>query len=214
MALLTLLPSKLKVPIYRHVFGFDISKDARIGLSWIACQNLIMARGATIGHMNVVRGSMTLRMEPKSAIGQFNWITAGNTDPRYFKGFQRQPELVMGEESSITSRHILDCTDRIEIGRFTTLAGYRSTILTHSIDYRAAKQSCRPIKIGDLCLIGSNVVILMGVTISDRSVVGAGTIVASSTDKELGLWVGVPARRTRDLTGEEGYFLRPHGHIY
>jgi acetyltransferase-like isoleucine patch superfamily enzyme len=214
LAALTPLPSRIKILVYRHVFGFDVSVDARIGFSLILCQNLIMGSGAVIGHMNVIRGNMTLDMKPKAVIGQFNWITAGNTDPQYFKGFDRHSELILGEESSITTRHLLDCTDRIEIGRLTTVAGYRSTILTHSIDYRTAKQSCQPIKIGDLCLLGSNVVILMGVTVADRSVVGAGSVVANSTDKELGLWVGAPARRVRDLTGEEAYFTRRSGHIY
>jgi acetyltransferase-like isoleucine patch superfamily enzyme len=214
LAALTPFPSKVKILVYRHVLGFDVSDDARIGFSLIACKNLIMGSGAVIGHMNVIRGNMTLHMKPKAAIGQFNWITSGNTDPRYFKGFDRHSELIMGEESSITTRHILDCTDRIEIGRLTTFAGYCSTILTHSIDYRTAKQSCRPIKIGDLCLFGSNVVVLMGVTVADRSIVGAGSVVATSTDKELGLWVGAPARRARELTGEEAYFTRRSGHIY
>jgi len=207
-------PSKVKIFAYRRVLGFDISVDARIGFSFVACQNLIMGSGSVIRHMNVIRGNMTVRMRPKASIGQFNWITSGNTDPRYFQGFDRHSELILGDESSITSRHILDCTDRIEIGRFTTFAGYRSTLLTHSIDYRTAKQSCRPIKIGDRCLFGSNVVVLMGAMVADRTVVGAGSIVAGSAEEELGLWVGAPARRVRELTGEEAYFTRQDGHIY
>jgi acetyltransferase-like isoleucine patch superfamily enzyme len=214
LAALMPFPSRIKILVYRHVLGFDVSDDARIGFSLIVCKNLIMGSGAGIGHLNVIRGSMTLQMKTNAHIGQFNWITSGNADPRYFKGFDRHSELILGEESSITSRHVLDCTDRIEIGRFTTFAGYRSTILTHGIDYRTAKQSCRPIKIGDSCLFGSNVVVLMGVTVADRSVVGAGSVVANSTDKELGLWVGAPARRVRELTGEEAYFTRRNGHIY
>ena len=214
LAALTPFPSKLKILVYRQLFGFDVSADAQIGFSLIVCQNLIIGSGAIIGHMNVVRGNMTLRMKPKARIGQFNWITSGNTDPRFFQGLDRHSELVMGEESSITSRHVLDCTDRIEIGRLTTVAGYRSTIITHGIDYRTAKQSCQPIKIGDLCLFGSNVIVLMGVTVANRSVVGAGSVVANSTDKELGLWVGAPARRVRDLTGDEAYFTRRTGDVY
>jgi acetyltransferase-like isoleucine patch superfamily enzyme len=207
-------PSKVKILVFRRVLGFDVAVDARVGFSFVVCQNLIMGSGAAIGHMNVIKGNMTLRMRPKASIGQFNWITSGNADPRYFQGFDRRSELNLGEASSITSRHILDCTDRIEIGRFTTLAGYRSTLLTHGIDYQTAKQSCRPIEIGDLCLFGSNVVVLMGVTVADRTVVGAGSIIASSAEEELGLWVGTPARRVRDLTGGEAYFTRRDGHIY
>jgi acetyltransferase-like isoleucine patch superfamily enzyme len=207
-------PSKIKILVFRQVLGFDVASDARIGFSFVLCQHLVMGSGAAIGHMNVIKGNITLRMERKASIGQFNWITSGNADPRYFQGFDRRSELNLGEESSITSRHMLDCTDRIEIGRFTTLAGYRSTLLTHGIDYRTAKQTCRPIEIGNLCLVGSNVVVLMGVKVADRTVVGAGSIMASSAEEELGLWGGAPARRVRDLTGGEAYFTRPSGHVY
>src|SRR5262249_15898160 len=152
--------------------------DARIGVSLILCRDLTMEAGAIIGHMNVIKGNMTLDMKASSSIGQFNWITGGNADPRYFKNCVRRSELVIGEESGITSRHIFDCTDSIEIGRFTTIAGYRSTIITHGIDYQTAKQTCRPIRIGDFCLVGSNVTVLMGVEIANKSVIGAGTVVA------------------------------------
>jgi acetyltransferase-like isoleucine patch superfamily enzyme len=213
MAALTVFPSRIKILIYRHVLHFDIADDVHIGLSLILCRNVILGSGAVIGHMNVIRGNMTLDMKVRSSIGQFNWITAGNADPRYFEDCDRQSELIIGEESSITSRHILDCTDSIAIGRLTTLAGYRSTILTHSIDYRTAKQTCRPIRIGDFCLIGSNVTVLMGVTIANRNVIGAGTIVAKSIEREQGVWVGAPARLTKELSGKEHYFTRQIGHI-
>jgi acetyltransferase-like isoleucine patch superfamily enzyme len=214
MAVITPLPSRMKILIFRYVLGFEVADDARIGLSLILCGKLVLGRGTFIGHMNVVRGNMTLHIKAGSSIGAFNWITAGNTDPRYFKDRDRHPELILGEESSITSRHILDCTDRIEIGRFTTIAGYRSAIITHGIDYRTAKQDCRPIAIGDYCLIGSSVTVLKGVTVADRSIIAAGSIVAKSIDQGLGLWAGAPARRVRDLTGKEFYFSRARGHIY
>lgn len=214
LAALLPFPSKVKVLVYRRMLGFDVAVDARIGFSLVVCENLVMGGGAVIGHMNVIKGNMSLQMRPKASIGQFNWITSGNTDPRYFQEFDRHSELILGEGSSVTSRHLLDCTDRIEIGRFTTFAGYRSTLLTHGIDYRTSKQSCRPIKIGDFCLFGSNVLVLMGVTVADRSVVGAGSIVAKSAGEELGLWVGAPARRVKELTGGEAYFTRRDGHVF
>jgi acetyltransferase-like isoleucine patch superfamily enzyme len=214
MIAMTPLPSRVKVAIYRNLFGFDVATDAYIGYSVIVCRNLAMGSGAFIGHLNVIRGDMTLQMKPRSHIGQMNWITGGTSDPRYFKGSGRCPELVLGEESSITSRHVLDCTDRIELGRFSTIAGYRGSIITHGIDYREATQNCRPIKIGDFCLIGSNVIILMGVTIADRSIVGAGSVVVGSIEEELGVWVGAPARRVRDLSGEERFFARQGGFVY
>jgi acetyltransferase-like isoleucine patch superfamily enzyme len=214
MVAITPFPSKVKTFILRHLLGFDVSRDAYIGLSLVMCENLLLEEGVIIGHLSVVKGNMTLHMKARSTIGQFNWITGGNPNPSYFKGCDRRPGLVLGEETSITSRHILDCTDGITIGRFTTLAGYRSVILAHGIDYRASKQDCKPINIGDYCLIGSNVTILMGVQVANRTIIGAGSLVAESIEKDLGVWGGVPARRIKELSGEEGYFRRNKGHVY
>lgn len=214
MASITPLPSKIKISILRNVLGFDIGSDAYIGLSFIVCKSLVLESGAVIGHLSIVKGDMTLHMKARSSIGQFNWITGGNPDPRYFESCDRHSQLVLGEESSITSRHIMDCTGGITIGRFTTIAGYRSVFLTHGIDYRTSKQACRSIVIGDYCLVGSNVTVLMGATIADRNIIGAGSAVIKSIDGELGMWAGVPAHRIKDLSGEEGYFRRVEGHIY
>lgn len=214
MVAITPLPSKLKISILCRLFGFDVSRNAYIGFSLIMCRNLVLERGAVIGHMSVVKGDMTLHMKAGSSIGQFNWITGGNADERYFDGCDRHAELVLCKESKITSRHILDCTDRITIGRFTTISGYRSVLLTHGIEYRTSKQDCKPIVIGDYCLIGSNVTVLRGATIANRTIIGAGSLVAKSIDRELGVWTGVPACRIKDLTGEESYFQRVEGHIY
>jgi acetyltransferase-like isoleucine patch superfamily enzyme len=214
MLAITPLPSRVKVFVYRRLLKFDVAVDASIGFSLIVCQRLVLESQAIIGHMSVIRGEMTLHMKAQSSIGQFNWITGGNADPDYFKTSDRHPGLVLGEHSSITSRHVLDCTDRIAIGRFTTIAGYRSIFLTHGIDYRASRQDCEPILIGDYCLIGSNVTVLKGVTIANRTILGAGSVLAKSIPSELGVWVGAPARRVGDLTGEEGYFRRDVGHIY
>lgn len=214
MAAITPLPSSVKIVIFRRLFGFDIGEGARIGVSLILCKNIILGKGAIIGHMTVVKGDMTLHMKAGSSIGQFNWITAGNTDPRYFKNRSRRPELVLGEQASITSRHIFDCTDRIDVGRFSTIAGYRSVIITHGIDYQTAQQDCNPISIGDYCLIGSNVTVLKGVRIANRSIIGAGSVVAKTIEQELGLWAGAPARRVKELSGQEDYFSRASGHLF
>lgn len=214
MVAITPLPSKIKIGILRGLFGFDISSDAYIGLSVLICTRVVLESKAVIGHLSVIRGDMTLHMKAGSSLGQFNWITGGNASPRYFQGLNRNAMLILGEQSSITSRHILDCTDTITIGQFTTIAGYRSSLITHGIDIRSCKQVCTPIIIGDFCLIGSNVIVLMGAKIANRTIIGAGSVVTRSIDRELGVWGGAPVRLIKELTGEEGYFLRKAGHIY
>ncbi len=55
-----------------------------------------------------------------------------------------------------------------------------------------------PVRIEDGCWIGAGVTILPGVTIAAGCVIGARSVVTRST-KANGLYVGMPARRVRDL---------------
>lgn len=54
------------------------------------------------------------------------------------------------------------------------------------------------ITVGDGCWIGCNVTILPGVTIANGCVIGAGATVVKNTEPN-GLYVGIPAKRIRDL---------------
>jgi maltose O-acetyltransferase len=55
-----------------------------------------------------------------------------------------------------------------------------------------------PVHIKEGCWIGAGVIILPGVTIGEGCVIGAGSLVSRST-RANGLYMGVPARRVRDL---------------
>jgi acetyltransferase-like isoleucine patch superfamily enzyme len=54
------------------------------------------------------------------------------------------------------------------------------------------------VRIGNGCWIGAGVTILPGVTIGEGCVIGAGSVVTRSTEAN-GLYVGMPARRVREL---------------
>ena len=56
-----------------------------------------------------------------------------------------------------------------------------------------------PIRVGRGSWIGARSLILPGVTVADGCVVAAGSVLVESTEKD-GLYVGVPARRVRDLS--------------
>ncbi|ODT43981.1 MAG: maltose acetyltransferase [Nitrospira sp. SCN 59-13] len=63
---------------------------------------------------------------------------------------------------------------------------------------RSGLESARPIRIGNDVWIGGGAVILPGVTIGDRSVVGAGSVVVRSVPADC-VAVGNPARVVRTL---------------
>lgn len=63
---------------------------------------------------------------------------------------------------------------------------------------RAGKRVYKDIVIGKGVWIGANATIISDVTIADGCVIGAGALVNKSTEPN-GLYVGVPAKRIRDL---------------
>ncbi len=58
----------------------------------------------------------------------------------------------------------------------------------------------RPVRIGDDVFIGTNAIILKGVSIGDRSIIGAGSVVSCTVPADE-VWAGNPARRVKSLRG-------------
>ena len=74
-----------------------------------------------------------------------------------------------------------------------------------TVGHRVVLHACT---IGNSCLIGMGSVVLDDVTIEDFVILGAGSLVSpGKTLQSRGLYVGSPARRTRDLKDEEIAFL-------
>ncbi len=92
---------------------------------------------------------------------------------------------------------LIDIGDDVQIGPAVQL--YTAM---HPLDAgvrRSGLESASPIRIGHDVWIGGGAVVLPGVTIGDRSVVGAGSVVVHSVPPDT-LVVGNPARIARTLT--------------
>ncbi|MFL5787405.1 MAG: acyltransferase, partial [Flavisolibacter sp.] len=155
-------------------------------------------------------------MEEKARIGRSNWITGfpTGTISNHFKHQSlRKPQLLLKESAAITKNHHIDCTDQIEIGRFATIAGYNSQLLTHSIDVTENRQDCAPIYIGDYTFVGTNVVILGGSYLPSNSVLGAKSLLNKSYSDEWKLYGGVPAKPLTDIPHTAKYFSRKNGFV-
>lgn len=68
-------------------------------------------------------------------------------------------------------------------------------------DERDVWEYCKPIHIGERCWIGGDVTICPGVTIGDRTVIGAGSVVTRDIPADC-LAVGNPARVVKKLNGK------------
>lgn len=213
--LTVLLPWPLRRLVLARMYGYRIHPSCSIGLSWVFPQELAMGESARIGHLTICKGLKRVEMGPHARIGHLNWITGFPQDSRDFFAHRtdRKAELLVGEHAAITHRHYIDCTDQVSIGRFSTLAGSHSKILTHSIDLEANRQTCQPISLGAYCFVGTNCVILGGARLADYCVLAAGAVLTGACAEPYRLYGGVPARAIKDLPENWAYFKREVGFV-
>jgi UDP-3-O-[3-hydroxymyristoyl] glucosamine N-acyltransferase len=215
-SLLLVLPWPLRRRLLILFFGYDIAPDAGIGFSLIFADQLTLARGARIGHLTVVKSLRRLEIHEAGRLGNLNWITGfpvGGSGA-FSADAGRDPSLIIEREAAVTNRHLIDCTDRVTIGEFTTLAGWRSQIVTHAIDLRTSRQTAAPVTIGRYCFIGTGVILLKGASLPDYCVLAAGSVLAESKSVAGTLYSGVPAVAVKTLDTKGSYFTRARGFVH
>lgn len=217
--LLRLLSCFLPWPVRRILLnrfcGFRIHKTARIGLAWVFPKRLEMGEHTHIGHLTTVVHLDAVYLDAFARIGRGNWITGfPSGDARHFAHEPgRVSQLHLFDHSAITNRHLIDCTSPVELGRFSTLAGFQTQILSHSIDLQACRQSSASVSIGDYCFIGTNCVLLGGSRLPGFSVLAAKSLLNKNYSEEYVLYGGVPACRLKPLPREARYFQRKTGFV-
>ena len=215
MALSFLLPWQLRRAFLEKQFGYQIHPTARIGFAWILPNRLIMGEKSSIGAATVCKNIDLLHLKAHVIIGRGNWITGFPLGPSRHFAHQadRRPELIIGEHSAITNRHLLDCTNSVTIGKFTTFAGFHSQIISHSIDLEQNRQSSEPVRVGDYCFVGTNCVLLGGSALPDFCILGAKSLLNKSFTETYQLYGGVPAGPIKLLPRDYKYFQRTEGFV-
>jgi acetyltransferase-like isoleucine patch superfamily enzyme len=108
-------------------------------------------------------------------------------------------KIHIGSKVSINNQCVLDGREGLRLGDLT-LVGFESIILSSTHEFRDLSMPVRdqgmtgaPVSIGSDVWLGCRVIVLPGVTIGDKAVVAAGSVV--SKDVEPGAVVGgIPAR--------------------
>jgi hypothetical protein len=210
-----ILPWTWRRSVLERQFGYRIHSTARIGLAWVFPARLVMEEGSRIDHLTVCKNIDLLHLKSHSTIGRGNWITGFplGPSPHFAEETQRQPQLTLGEHSAVTHRHLLDCTSAVSIGRFTTFAGFRSQILTHTIDIQLSRQVSAPVSIGDYCFVGTDSVILGGSALPNYCVLGAKSLLNKTFSATHRLYGGVPAQEIKELPADWKYFSRSEGFV-
>ncbi len=210
------LPNKLKRLCYIYFCDYNIDSTSRIGFSLIMAKKLIMKENARIGHLSVIKSLSEVSMGECSSIGNLNWISGfpeNSKSPHFADQPNRKPKLIIGKHSAITNRHLVDCTDTVSIGDYSTFAGFRSQILTHSISIHLCQQQSGPVSIGDYTFVGTGVVMLPNTSLPNYSVLAAGAILNKRYVEEFYLYAGNPARPVKSIDSSVPYFKRTIGYI-
>ena len=216
MAFSLLLPWGMRRPFLEKQFGYSIHPNSHIGFGWIFPRRLVMEEGSRIGHLTLCKNIDLLHLGAHAIVGQLNWITGfpSGASRHFAHQPDRRPELIIETHAGISSRHLIDCTARVRIGAFATIGGFRSQLLTHSIDFEAGRQSAEPIEIGEYSFTGTNAVILGGSILPHHSVLGAQSLLNKKWDEPYRLYAGVPAKPVKELSAELGYFRRTEGFVW
>jgi acetyltransferase-like isoleucine patch superfamily enzyme len=207
--LIVVLPSSLKRRIGRVFFGWDIHPTAYLGPSLILVSKLTMGPGASIGPLNVVRGLEELRLDEGAVIAERNWISGFRLgDEQFEHSPNRHPALILGRYAQIAVGHKIDCSDRVELRDHAVLAGFQTTILTHSLDLVRDRHVTRPVEIGEHSAVMTDSILLSGTNVPAYCIVSAGSVVNTRLKDEYTFYSGNPARAVRTLPPTLGFFRR------
>lgn len=210
-----LLPNAIKIGFYRKVFGYQIGQNVRIGFSYINSDRMILGNEVKIGHLNRITGIPEVTIGTRSSVGHRNTFIGSveftKSEALAFRG--NSPVLQIGEHCGISGEHHFDVNDLLQIGDFTTIAGVGSVFYTHFVDVVSGQQSCKPVRIGRYCMIGSSARFVPGSGVGDYTVVGMGSVVTKAQGRTHCLLGGNPAAVIRELPPEAAYFHRKTGWI-
>lgn len=204
-----ILPASAGKNLLLGALGNSVGSNCSVGIILlVGTTEFSFGDNTRISNFNVFRDLSLVTLGANSTIGSWNWFSAA----REFGREGERATLRLGCNSAITGRHYLDCSGGVNIGDFTTVAGNRSTILTHGIDLERNVQTVAGVEVGDYCFVSTGCTLLKGSALPSKSVLAAGAVlIPKNTAGVPGLWAGVPAVRKGDVSGL--YFERQNGRV-
>lgn len=194
------------------------ARSLRFALGRLQGRFALKAAGITFGRGLDVIGAPHVELHPGSSIslGQNvrlvskNFATAlGVNHPVVLRTLSAAARIEIGDRVGISGGTV--CAARLVTIGDDTMLGANVTIADtdfHSLypAYRSGHShptiGIAEVRIGKRVLIGTNAIVLKGVTIGDNSVIGAGSVVTISVPENC-IAAGNPCRVIRGLTPEE-----------
>jgi acetyltransferase-like isoleucine patch superfamily enzyme len=216
---LALLPSWLKVPLYRLLFGYQIGRGVRIGFSpflgvrrckigdnvrigslnvFLRIDDLEIGAHTQVGILNVFRGGTRVRLGAYVSVLRLNVCNA-ILDGDFLEPVE--PVLELGPGVTVTSGHWLDFSGNITVGAHSIIGGRNSSLWTHN------RQRTRAIAVGDHCYLGSEVRLAPGAEVPPLCIVALGSVLVGRLDPARSLIGGNPAAVLRPLSERDLYLV-------
>jgi acetyltransferase-like isoleucine patch superfamily enzyme len=186
-----------------HVTGRELLARS---LRFFWFEPLFRSQCASIGanfemeHIPYLHGSGTIVLGDDVTFGGMLTFIFGNRGATH-------PEVIIGDHTFLGHGTAFVVSSSVRVGNHCLLAGEVriSDYDGHPIDAarrRAGEptplDAIRPVVIGDDVWIGNNVIVLKGVHIGDRSIVGAGAVVTRDVPPDV-VVAGNPARVVKQL---------------
>lgn len=168
----------IRIFLYKRLLNYKIGKNVFIGKSKIKCKSVIIHDNVYIGHKNFISCNK-LTLKENSKILSQNSLTG-------------KANFILGNNSRIINKHIIDLWNDVTIGSNTWIAGSGSQLWTHgSLSTKLNKKLA--ITIEDNVYISSNVLIAAGVHIKSTNLVGLGSVVTRSIVSSNNVIIGNPS---------------------
>jgi len=141
-----------------------------------------------------------MRMGADALILNFNYFTAAKA---YQKFSPHVGKLIVGDMAGITNRHYLDCSGQIVLRRNSGIGGMRSIFQSHEIDLVNNQSTVGRIVLEENSMTATHCLVLKDAVVPEKCVLAAGSVLTKTREvgEPGGLYVGVPARRARELSG-------------
>lgn len=208
------LPRRLRRFVHVRLLGYELAPTATIGHSFVDVDHLSLGEHARIGHLVVMRGCERVVLGTGAVVLMLVWVNAVRRSTGYFPGLEgRRPELVLGDHALITSLHLIDACDLVELGDYAAIAGFGSIVQTHAVDVENMVQDARPIRLGDYAMVATHCLLLPGAVVPARSIVAAGSTVTKALSVEHQVYAGAPARPARALDPDMPFLHRTTSEI-
>lgn len=199
-----ILPSFLKKTVYKAK-GYKIGKNVNIGFgSVIIGKNVTIEANVKIGLATIIRAEQ-IKIERFAAIGSFTVIDTGRLrigedariNEQVIIGGMKTPSssLDLGKRTIIMEYSFINTTMPVTIGDDSGIGGH-CLLFTHGSwlnQLEGFPVAFAPITLGNSVWLPWRVFIMPGVTIGDKVVVGANSLISNSVESNC-LIAGSPAK--------------------